>query len=372
MIIIYCILIPVLVSVILSVVVLPRIIFVSYKKKLFDIPNARKVHDTPIPRLGGFSFYPILTFTITLTTAIRYLHGEPITGIDLLQTFMQFIFLMAGGTLLYLMGLYDDLVGVRYYKKFIIQIISACFFPLAGLWINNFGGLFGIYEISPSIGMPFTVILVVFITNAINLIDGIDGLASGLSSISLFVITLLCFHYKHYIYASLALSLLSILAVFFVYNVYGRAENLHKIFMGDTGSLTIGYVISFLAIHLCINTPTFISRGNLMIVFSTLLIPCFDVIRVMYDRIVTHHNPFKPDKNHIHHKLLRTGMHVRWVMATLLFVSIFFIALNYWWERCSGISLTILLFVDIALWFLMNQIINYFIRRHAEKNGLYQ
>lgn len=329
------------------------------------MPDIRKIHHTPVPRLGGFSFYPILVFTIAFSTSIGYLCGNIALGTELKGTLLQFFFLAAGGTLLYLVGLYDDLIGVRYYKKFIVQIICASFFPLAGLWINTFSGLFGIYEISPYIGMPFTVLLVVFITNAINLIDGIDGLASGLSSIALFVMALLCIHYQHYVYAILALTMLSSLAVFFIYNVYGRAENLHKIFMGDSGSLTIGYVISFLAIHLCMTTENYESRGNLMLVFSTLLIPCFDVLRVMYDRIVTHNNPFKPDKNHIHHKLMRTGMSVHWVMVTLLLISVFFISTNYWWERFSSFSLTILFFVDVFVWFLINQTINYLIKKHT-------
>lgn len=91
-------------------------------------------------------------------------------------------------TLLYLTGIADDLVGVRYRQKFVIQIFCACLFPLSGLWINNLYGLFGIHELAPYIGMPFTVFTVVFITNAINLIDGIDGLASGLSSVALLIL----------------------------------------------------------------------------------------------------------------------------------------------------------------------------------------
>ena len=94
-------------------------------------------------------------------------------------------------TMLYLTGIADDLVGVRYRQKFVIQILCASLFPLSGLWINDLYGLFGIHALSPYVGIPFTVLTVVFITNAINLIDGIDGLASGLSSMALLIFTFL-------------------------------------------------------------------------------------------------------------------------------------------------------------------------------------
>ena len=92
-----------------------------------------------------------------------------------------------GLTLLFLAGVKDDLVGLRYKAKFLVQVIAACVIPLSGLWINNFYGLFGIGAIPAWLGVPLTVLVTVFVTNAINLIDGIDGLASGLSGVALVV-----------------------------------------------------------------------------------------------------------------------------------------------------------------------------------------
>ena len=109
-------------------------------------------------------------------------------------------------------------------------------------------GLFGIHELSAYVGIPFTVLTVVFITNAINLIDGIDGLASGLSSVALLVFTFLFISKGLWSYAMLSAGTFGVLVPFFYYNVFGSVERARKIFMGDTGSLTLGYTLSFLAI----------------------------------------------------------------------------------------------------------------------------
>ena len=111
---------------------------------------------------------------------------------------------------------------------------------------------FGIYMLPSWVGIPLTVLIVVYITNAINLIDGIDGLASGLSCIALTVLAAICISNGSYFYALLALATLGILIPFWFYNVFGNAQRGHKLFMGDTGSLTIGYILSFLVIQLSV------------------------------------------------------------------------------------------------------------------------
>lgn len=114
--------------------------------------------------------------------------GYNISILQAIYALPECTLLVCGMVLLYLTGIADDLVGVRYHQKFIIQILCASLFPIAGLWINDLYGLFGIYALPSYVGIPFTIFTVVFITNAINLIDGIDGLASGLSSVALLVL----------------------------------------------------------------------------------------------------------------------------------------------------------------------------------------
>ena len=257
-------------------------------------------------------------------------------------------------TLLYLTGIADDLVGVRYRQKFVIQIFCACLFPLSGIWINDLYGLFGIHELSAYIGMPFTVLIIVFITNAINLIDGIDGLASGLSSVALLIFTFLFINKGLWSYAMLAAGTFGVLVPFFYYNVFGSVERARKIFMGDTGSLTLGYTLSFLAIKYSQHNTDIMpyTAGAFIIAFSTMIIPAFDVVRVVLVRIRDGHSPFEPDKNHIHHKLLAVGLSPRKAMLSLLFMSCAFSAANI--LLVPYVNNTMMLIADIVIWIGLN------------------
>lgn len=353
---------PLLLSVFLSIFVIPHILVISYKKKLFDVPDSRKMHTAEIPRLGGVSFFPILLVSWGTSMEIRYLFYH-IINLDSIPVLSKFLFLFIGLTLLYFTGIMDDLIGVCYKYKFIIQILCASFFTISGLWINSLGGLFGIYAIPIWIGAPLTILVVVYITNAINLIDGIDGLASGLSCISLVVLSCFCFYFGHTLYGILGLSISGVLIPFWFFNVYGRVEKRHKIFMGDAGSLTLGYTISFILIRLCMSSNNYAPHGMIMIAFSTLTIPILDIIRVVLSRISNGKNPFLPDKNHIHHKFLRTGMRVRWVMANILAISLFIIAFNIIYVEYLQSNITILFFLNILIWIALNMSLNYFIHR---------
>lgn len=334
--------------------IIPRILMISLRKRLFDMPDERKIHKRAIPRLGGVSFFPTILLSCCAVLALRTLTGYSISLLSAVHILPECLFLVCGMTLLYLTGIADDLIGVRYRQKFVIQILCACLFPIAGLWINNFYGLFGINAVSEWIGIPFTILTVVFITNAINLIDGIDGLASGLSCVALFVLGFLFLEKSLWLYAMLAFSTVGVLIPFFYYNVFGRADRARKIFMGDTGSLTLGYILSFLAIKYSQDNMdmTSYTDGAFVIAFSTLIIPSFDVIRVVLVRIRNGKNPFEPDKNHIHHKFLSMGFTPRKAMKIILLISCVFSSLNI--LLIPYINNTVILLGDILIWIALN------------------
>lgn len=287
------ILIAFIISAFVARLIIPRILLISFRKRLFDVPDERKIHKRAIPRLGGVSFFPTILLSCCTVLAIRTLAGYGISMLPSFYLLPEFLALVCGMVLLYLTGIADDLVGVRYRQKLAVQIICASLFPVVGLWINDLYGLFGLYLVPAWFGIPFTVLTIVFITNAINLIDGIDGLASGLSSVALVVFGILFIDKGLWIYAMLAFSTLGVLVPFFYYNVFGSAEHARKIFMGDTGSLTLGYVLSFLAIKYSQHTEFIpVTQGALVIAFSTLIVPSFDVIRVVIVRVYNGKSPF--------------------------------------------------------------------------------
>lgn len=356
-----------LIALLLGFVMIPNILLVSYRKRLFDLPDPRKVHSCPVPRLGGISFLPAIVIAFAVVTGFRYLMGFPVENLPLTRTLYEFLFWVVGAMLLYLIGVQDDLIGVGYRRKFLVQILAALLLVFCGDWIHSLGGLFGIYDLPAWLGIPLTLFLIVYITNAINLIDGIDGLASGLCCISLAMLAWMHIRVGQYVYAFLALATLGILIPFWIYNVFGNAQKGHKLFMGDAGSLTLGFILSFLVIHLgTLEPPGSGKPGSQMIlVFSTLIVPLFDVVRVVLHRLREGKNPFLPDKNHFHHKLLRTGMRVRGVLITILSVALFFIVLNLLLAPIADI--TWLFVLNIVLWTLMQLGINWAIKRAEKK-----
>ena len=351
----------------LGMVIIPRILVISHKKRLYDVPDARNVHTMPVPRLGGLSFFPVILMSMFLVIGFRLYFWDMDTSSLSFNMLYEYLFLFVGMTLLYLVGVYDDLVGVGYRYKFAVQIAAAFLLVLSGNWFDSFGGLFGIYSVPVWVGVPFTVFIVVYITNAINLIDGIDGLASGLCCIALSVLSVIFFLRGQYVYALLAVCTLGILMPFWCYNVFGNANRGHKLFMGDAGSLTLGYVISFLIIHMSVTnevSPT-LSNPYMVIAFSTVLVPLLDVIRVVLHRLREHKNPFLPDKNHFHHKLLRTGMRVRVVMVCIIAISAFFILLNS--SLAWRVDITYLFFLNLFCWSILHVGLNGLIKRNRER-----
>lgn len=351
----------------LGMVIIPSILVISHKKRLYDVPDARKVHTMLVPRLGGLSFFPVILMSMFLVIGFRLYFWDMDTSSLSFNMLYEYLFLFVGMTLLYLVGVCDDLVGVGYRYKFAVQIAAALLLVLSGNWFDSFGGLFGIYSVPVWVGVPFTVFIVVYITNAINLIDGIDGLASGLCCIALSVLSVIFFLRGQYVYALLAICTLGILMPFWCYNVFGNANRGHKLFMGDAGSLTLGYVISFLIIHMSVTnevSPT-LSNPYMVIAFSTVLVPLLDVIRVVLHRLREHKNPFLPDKNHFHHKLLRTGMRVRVVMVCIIAISAFFILLNS--SLAWRVDITYLFFLNLFCWSILHVGLNGLIKRNRER-----
>ena len=349
-----------------SGIVIPQILLIAFRKKLFDEPDERKIHTSLVPRLGGIAFAPVIFFVSFLVIGLNLAYGNIPVLTDFLPDISPMLFGFCAMLLLYLVGIADDLIGVRYRAKFIAQILCAAMLLTGGLWINDLHGTLGIHEISMWLGYPLTVLMVVFIINAINLIDGIDGLASGLSGIACLVYGITFYLTSQYLYAMLSFATLGVLLPFFYYNVFGDPERRKKIFMGDTGSLTIGIILSILSIRMAMfPLDECVWHTNPLILgFAPLFVPCSDVVRVYLHRVRNGKNPFLPDKNHIHHKLLANGMHQRAAMISIVFCTFILIISNIILSKY--ININILLLADIIFWVAGNIWLS---RRAARRNA---
>lgn len=304
---------------------IPYILLISYKKRLFDPIDSRKLHKRIVPRLGGVAFAPIQCCLYAITTVAVYKVNFVPLNVATWEIFPMFTMLICGLAILFIVGIGDDLIGVNYRAKFAAQIFVACLFPLSGLWINNLYGVGLIVALPAWIGMPFTVFVVVLIINAINLMDGLDGLCSGLVGLGCVVLGGLFMYYGAWLHALFAFLTAGVLIPFFYYNVFGTIRRRRQIFMGDTGSMTLGYSIAFLSISFAMNNDYIkpFSEGAIVVAFSTLIVPILDVARVMYVRWKSGKSMFSADRNHLHHKFLRSGMSHRTAMLAILSLALF-------------------------------------------------
>ncbi len=322
------------ISTLLGLVIIPSIMIISKKKNLYDSTNVRKIHNGKISRLGGVSFFPNSLITLSITLAITFwLSQDGLISIpthtDTAHFYIEFLLICASMSILFLVGLADDLVGVRYRIKFIFQIVSCILIMTAGVRITDFCGFLGLYSIPTWLGIGLSFFVIIFLTNSINLIDGVDGLASGLAIISLLAFLFVFTKGGLIYYSECCAALLGTLAIFWSYNTFGDSAKGKKIFMGDSGSLSLGFILSFLLIKLDQNVGSPknpLGYEDMVLAASTLLVPVFDALRVAGLRVLNRRNPFLPDKNHIHHRLNRAGLGKMYAMICVIIFDIFFVA----------------------------------------------
>lgn len=342
----------VLISMGCGFVAIPSIIKFCLKYNIYDQPNGRKIHHQPIPRLGGISFVPgmLLASVIVLFLMSTGIQRE-------VQVSLWSLYFIISLLIIYATGIIDDLVGLNATVKFSIEIAATCILPAANLYINNLYGLFGIYTIPFWIGAPLTILVLVFTCNAINLIDGIDGLSASLTVIALTGFFLCFIEEKLFYYCIMIAALIGVLIPYLYYNVFGSTEKRNKIFMGDSGSLSLGFILGFLSVKLCMDTPRVdYDPHRIVWAWSLLAVPCFDVVRVFFFRIIHGRSPFQPDKNHIHHKLMACGLSQHQTLATIVVFQLLIIAANV--ALADIVSSSAILCTDVALYIVFNLVAN--------------
>lgn len=362
-----------LLSVAIGAGILKLLLYITYKDKLFDMPDERRVHHIPVPRLGGMAFMPTVMVEISIGLGVIYSTGLLGTEGPGLELLIRLSFLLSAAMLLYVLGILDDLAGVNYKIKFAVQFVAAGMLVFSGLWLNNLYGLFGIGELPMWAGIPLTLLFFLLITNALNMIDGIDGLASGIAIITLVLLAFIYIRERRFLYSTVSVTMLGSVVAFWLFNMFGSPEKRTKLYMGDTGSMTLGLVVCALLISLC----TFEGRNGaqtngkyITIVLSSLAIPILEVPRLFVSRLMAHKSPFKPDNNHIHHLLMRCGLTARKSLALILSLDALVIILTAAMTRILG--LTWILFIDVAIYVLILFVITRFVKTDSVPKALYR
>lgn len=359
----------ILIAIVMASLIIPKVLQIAHQKRLFDTVEDRKVHKGVVPRLGGISFVPAMGISLCLVIGFDLRLGAEDVSVALSHLLSPALFAICGTLLIYLVGVADDLVGVRYRAKFLFQILAGVLFVCGGMEINHLYGFCGIHELSPGIDWLLTIFLVIYVLNAINLIDGIDGLSSGLSMMALGWYSYVFYEADAYGCLLICGATLGTLIPFFYFNVFGCAKKRTKIFMGDTGALSIGLVLVFLTIAV-LNLPMHgaVSHENKFIVaVAPLLVPCFDVVRVFFHRLKCRRHPFMSDSSHIHHKLLCLGIGQRKALIVILSFNAVLMLLNLWLSEC--VNPTWIIAADIGLWTGANIGLTHAIRQRERETG---
>lgn len=289
-----------LISFILAIRAYPVVVYLSREKNLMAIPGDRSSHSTTTPNLGGIGIFIAFSLTIMIVAGISE---------SLMKNLNELLLLLAGVSIMFFLGVKDDLIGISPFKKLFGQAIAAALVILVtGIQIQSFGGLFGIYELPYLISVFFSILLFLLIINAFNLIDGIDGLASVIGIISCMVFGMFFLIFEQTSMMLVSFILLGALIGFLKFNF--SAEN--KLFMGDSGSMVIGFVIVYMATKFLQVIPEHVSGvvlpNKFILVLGLLFFPILDTLRVFIIRVLNGKSPFKADKNHIHHRLLDLGL----------------------------------------------------------------
>lgn len=327
---------------------MPVVIDIAKKYNFVVSPNKRTSHTGEIPNVGGVNIFISFLLTVFLFTT---------------DLFTDIQFVLMGLFIILIVGFIDDLINIKVSWKLAGELIAGFFLiVITDIRLTSLHGFLGIYELPVIWSYSLSIFVFIVVINAMNLIDGIDGLASGLG-----ILYSLFFGTYFYLAGHQNLSLTSFamvgsLVVFFIYNVF---SNKKKIFMGDSGSLLLGYMFNVFIFSFCeMNAKGIVPENFQMtaapaVAFTVLIVPLFDTLRVMITRMKKGYSPFKADRNHIHHLLLSLGLQHRQVTFILMGISAAFIALAIVIRNLpNGVVTAIVLFISVMLTNLMWRLVD--------------
>lgn len=333
-------------------IAIPYIIRIALSGGFIDLPDGlRKVHGEKIPNLGGIGIFTGFLFACILflkNTTLPYSH-----------------FLLAASFILFLTGVVDDLVGLTPYKKVLVQIVAAFIVVyFSHVQLTSFYGLFGVFNIPSLLGIPFSILTIIVITNAFNLIDGVDGLAASIGTMVCITFGVIFFMMDEVGWSRVSFALAGALLGFLKYN-FSPA----KIFMGDTGAYLIGFIVSVITLKFIelnkfdgVFNPDPFVRSAPAVAIGILVIPLFDTLRVFVIRALKGGSPFSGDRNHLHHVLLRIGLNHTQITVFFILINVFFIVSCLFLQDIGSTELMLLILLIASL---MNFILYLYARKKS-------
>ena len=349
---------PLFISLLLGLIIIPNMRLVGTGKTfslLSETDNSRIM-------IGGITFLPIIIIALCISVSLPNLMGMLELRTKVEPSGMRIMQIIVGCSLLYLTGLKDDMNGTRGIVKMSALFIAAMMFPATRLWINNLHGLFGIWELPAYVGMPLTVLLVVYITEAFSLLDNIDGLSSGLGSILLFTFMVFSVCYNSTLMSFVSAATLGITVPFCLLSIFSKKWR--NTLMGNSGAYILGYIVSYHAIGLSQSERT--PDGMMMICVGALFVPMSDTLRVIGSRVRENRTLDRPDRNLFHHRLIRTGMPHEFIPFTIICLMGMFVLMNTYGVLQQWNS-NVLFVLDFVLWIGIHHVIDFYIHRYESK-----
>ena len=318
----------------MALIITPLVIKIAFKTNAVDIPDARKVHKVPIPRIGGLGIYAAFLISVIFSVMMMHIGGE---------TLREIIGLILSGSIIVAVGLIDDYKNLPAKVKLLGQILAAAILVLGfEVRIDFITDPFGDFIYLEWLAIPATIFWLVGLTNTINLIDGLDGLAAGVATIASVTILLVALKQNFFLVTILTAALAGAAFGFLFYNSHPA-----KIFMGDSGSMFLGFMLAGISVVGEVKSTATIT---LIVPILALGLPILDTTFAIVRRYLGGKPIFQPDKGHLHHRLLRLGFTHRqavflmYVMSAMLGLSA--VAMT---EVNKQIAVMILIIVFIAI-----------------------
>ena len=322
-------------SAFVALVVTPLVIRLAHWLKILNIPGVRDVHSKPVPRVGGVAIF----FSAMLTLFLVLLLQNTI-GIAFRDILPQITALLVAAAMIFLVGLIDDIRGLRARIRFLFQVLAATCVCIAGIriesvtiadWLTLDFGWFS---------WPLTILWIVGITNAVNMTDGLDGLAAGISAVACGVIAVFAIYSGQVVMAVLMLALLGSLTGFLFFNF-----NPAKVFMGDSGSFFLGFTIASSSVMCSAKSSALV---GLALPALALGIPIFDTLFSMLRRFLERRSVFASDRSHFHHRLLDLGLKHRHVVIAIYGITLFVTGLGLFMMVAHNIG-SLIIFLCLLL-----------------------